>query len=332
MQITASNYSDPADTSPEHVPSWLVCTPYYGNPDLEHLECYEALWAMYPELRQPLRGRESGSHILRIKSCAYIDMARAAAAAKVLELGADGVFFIDHDIIFNPPEVIGMMRAAERERAIVYSLYSMRQSGRRAIGGLPSDVTKIECHEKGGLYPGDYGGLGFAAIPRFAIEQLGADMLELETGWCKVKPIFALRTGFPDWPELFEGFWSQCVTPFALRFAQIAVEASGGTELPSREDARTMFASIVQSISDRDYHGEDNSFFLRAKRAGIRLLCDTRPRIYHKGAYRFALEDVQLAVPRARSLTVRFQPPNNGKQRLEAVGAPQFEMLEDTRA
>lgn len=317
MKISASNYSDPADTSPEQVPNWLVCTPYYGNPDLEHLECYEALQAMFPELRQPLRGRESGSHILRIKSCAYIDMARAAAAAKVLEVGADGLFFIDHDIVFNPPEVIGMMRAAEREQAIVYALYSMRQSGRRAIGGLPSDVTKIECHMSGGLYPGDYGGLGFAAIPRFAIEQLGQDMRELETGWCKVKPIFALRTAFPDWPDLFDELIERGLIVSASREATARL--------------RRKFSAVVQTVGEPEYHGEDNSFFLRAKRAGIRLLCDTRPRVYHKGAYRFGLEDVQLAVPRARSLTVSFEPPDN-RQRLEAVGAPQFEGLEDTRA
>lgn len=317
MQLSQSNYPDPADTAPENVPNWLVCTPYYGNPDLEHLECYEALVGMYPELKKPLRGQEIGGKILRIKSCAYIDMARAAAASKALELGAGGVFFIDHDIIFNPPEVIAMMRQAERERAIVYSLYSMRQSGRRLIGGLHEDVTEIVCHEGGGLYRGDYGGLGFAAIPAWAIERLGADMLELETGWGKVKPIFSLRTSFPDWPELFD----------ALLERGILHSSFSGVRL-----CREAFAEVVAALSDGQYHGEDNSFFIRAKRMGLPVLCDTRPRIFHKGAYKFALEDGQLAVPRARALTVRFEPPENGKQRLEAVGAAQFQGLEDTRA
>lgn len=331
MQPSPSNYSDPADTAPDNIPNWLVCTPYYGNPDLEHLECYEALANQYPELKRPLRGRAIGGKVLRIKSCAYIDMARAAAAAKVLECGADGLFFIDHDIIFNPPDVIAMMRTAERERAIVYSLYSMRQSGRRAIGGLAGHVKEAEAFASGGLYPGDYGGLGFAALPRFVLEELGRDMLELETGWCKVKPIFSLRTAFPDWPELFEAFWARCMTSVTLPIARHALQAVGGAELPSKADARALFGEIVASIADRDYHGEDNSFFIRAKRAGMRVLCDTRPRVSHKGSYRYGLEDVQLAVPRARSLTLRFQPLD-GKQPLQAVGAPQFEGLEDVRA
>lgn len=326
MQLCQSNYPDPADTAPENVPNWLVCTPYYGNPDLEHLESYEALVGMYPELKKPLRGQEIGGKILRIKSCAYIDMARAAAASKALELGADGVFFIDHDIIFNPPEVIAMMRQAERERAIVYSLYSMRQSGRRLIGGLHEDVTEIVCHEGGGLYRGDYGGLGFAAIPAWAIERLGADMLELETGWGKVKPIFSLRTSFPDWPELFDALLAHGL------LNERAVHDGDTRRGVAPSILRKEFARVVESLSDGQYHGEDNSFFVRAKRAGLRVLCDTRPRIFHKGAYKFALEDTPLAVPRARSLTGIFKPLENGKQRLEAVGAGQFEGLEDTRA
>jgi hypothetical protein len=296
-----------ADILSECLPNYLVCTPYYGGWDGEHIGCYEALKREYRALR-----------CYRVTGCPYIDMARAVAAARCIEGGFDGLFFVDHDIIFDPQELVGMMRAAHREQAIVYAMYCMRQSGRRTIGMLPGE-GKRDFGKGGGLVPGDHGGLGFAAIPRAALETIGAELPTLETSWAKCKAMFALRAGFPDWAELYDALWS-----------------AGLLVLDSSPDEahRPLFARVVREVSGSEYVGEDGSFFHRARRHGIPILCDTRPRIAHKGSYKYGLEDVQLVVPRARSLTIDFQAPDNGVglQPIEAVGAAQFEGLEDMRS
>jgi hypothetical protein len=253
------------------------------------------------------------SSIYRVLGCPYIDIARGTAAQLCLEAGFKGLFFIDHDIVFEAQDVIAMARQAEEQQAIVYQLYSMRTSGKRAIGAPHPSVKQAVFHEGGGLYPGHYGGFGFAAIPRFVLEQIGADMLELDTGWSRVKGIFSLRSGFPDWQELRD-----------------ALGRAGALTEDERVDQVATWKRVIRELSGNDYAGEDLSFFHRAKRLGIKTLVDTRPRIAHKGAYRYGLEDVQLAVPRAKSLTIDFreitQPGQ--RQKIEAVGADQFEDLE----
>src|SRR5579872_5519783 len=65
-----------ADILSECLPNYLVCTPYYGGWDGEHIGCYEALKREYRALR-----------CYRITGCPYIDMARAVAAARCIEGG-----------------------------------------------------------------------------------------------------------------------------------------------------------------------------------------------------------------------------------------------------
>jgi hypothetical protein len=297
------SYPD-ADILNQRLPNYLVCTPYYGGWDGEHIGCYEALKREYPALR-----------CYRVMGCPYIDMARSVAAARCIEGGFDGLFFVDHDIIFDPQELVGMMRAAHREQAIVYALYCMRQSGRRTIGRLPTEGKRV-FGKGGGLELGVDGGLGFAAIPRAALETIGADMPVLETSWAKCKPLFALRAGIPDAGELFD----------ALLKADLLL-----VQLGQWQKYRARFLEVVGAAMGTEYVGEDGSFFARARHCDVPILCDTRPRIAHKGTYKYGLEDVQCVVPRARSLTIDFQSPEDGRQPIAAVRADQFEGLRDMR-
>lgn len=280
-----------------------MATPYWGAMDVEHLDCVLALRKLYPQIAQ--QG-------YRITGCAYIDIARATAAAKALEAGYSGLFFIDHDIIFDPRDVIGLMRAAERTQTVCYGLYSMRASGKRMIGAFEKGTKRADCFAGGGLYPGQDGGLGFAAIPRAVLEAVGRDMLELETGFSKVKPLFALRAGFPDWPELFEALARKGLI--------------GGTEWHRNEVRES-----IRELAAGWYAGEDISFFHRVRRAGFQPLVDTRPRLAHKGSYKYGLEDVQVCVPRGESLTlhlVEIEDPNDpAEQQKLFAAASQFEGL-----
>jgi hypothetical protein len=244
------------------LPNYLVCTPYWGAVDSDHLDSVLALRKLYPSLK---------SH--RITGCAYIDIARATLCREAETGGFDGVFFIDHDITFWPPDVPMVIEAAEREQCCVSGIYSMRSTGDRMIGCFDPSVKRAVCFEGGGLYPAPYSGLGFTAIPRKVLEDVGRDLPLVKTGFSECRPMFALRIG------------------------------------------------------DGWYSGEDISFFHRVKQAGHRLLVDTRPRLFHKGSYLYGLEDVQIGVPRARSLELELVPLDEGTERprMVAAGAEQFE-------
>lgn len=309
--------------SPEGVPGYLICTPYYGAADFDHLSGYQRLMREYPALVRPFvpKGATESTakgQIYRITGCPYIDVARGAAAAVALRGGFEGLFFIDHDIIFDPQDVVAMMREAHREQAIVYQLYSMRTSGKRAIGAPDPSVKKATFHKGGGLYPGLYGGFGFTAIPRFALEAIGESMLELDAGWAKLQGIFSLRSGFPDWRELKEA---------------LSCEGALADHLRAHESDE-IWKRVIRKLSGNDYAGEDISFFHRAKRLGLKTLLDTRPVIAHKGTYRYGLEDVQLCVPRFESLEIDFTEITEAgqRQRVQAIAPESFEGLRDNRA
>jgi hypothetical protein len=62
-------------------------------------------------------------------------------------------------------------------------------------------------------------------------------------------------------------------------------------------------------ISDPDgnrYLGEDYAFCERARRAGHRIVIDTTIRLGHIGAYTYQWEDAVQTVPRALTVTLRF--------------------------
>lgn len=302
MVATRSNFP-PEEISPEGVPRYLVATPYWGALDVEHLDCVMRFRALYPE---PIVRK------YRVTGCAYIDIARATAAAAALDGDFEGLFFIDHDIIFDPRDAVALMRQAHRLQTVVYSLYSMRTPGRRAIGEFDPSVEQAVFFEGGGLYPGRYGGLGFAAIPRQVLLDVGRDMPELTTGFGKVKPLFALRSGVPDWPELFE---------VLLHAGLLNEQHNSVTEL------RAAMGKLCASFSEGWYAGEDISFFHRVVRAGYKPMIDTRPRIWHKGSYKYGLEDVQVVVPRGDilELTLNRTAEVDPAQDLVGACAEQFE-------
>jgi hypothetical protein len=308
----------------EGVPPYLVATPYYGGGDLDHLKCIERLRGEYPSVVEPWRPDghiPARSRLYQIIGCAYIDVARATAAAHCLERGFAGLLFIDHDIVFDPQDAVALMRQAERERAIVFAMYSMRKPGGKPIGCFSPEVTEVKFFEGGGLYPAIYGGFGLCAIPRFALEAVGRELLELETGFSKVKALFGLRSGVPDWPELFDAFWKRSERLLRLDARSLA-------DSTDRSYFRALFAESVAEISKGEYGGEDTSFFHRARRAGIRVLADTRPRIFHKGSYLYGIEDIGVRVPRGRTLEVTFEDFENGQHPIFAADGEKFEGCE----
>lgn len=166
----------PSDPRNWKLERYAVCTPYFGNPDLGHIDCY-----------QPLRRRYD---VFRTVGCPYIDQARAALC-KMAENHA-GVFFIDHDIHFHADDVERLIEAAMLEGTVVAGIYSERRAGKgKIIGCFDPSYDVIDCFARGGLYDGVFAGLGFCAIPRHVLEAVGKNMPRLRTSFCDgVKPLF----------------------------------------------------------------------------------------------------------------------------------------------
>jgi hypothetical protein len=282
------------------LPNYLVCTPYWGAIGVNHLDSVLAMRQLYPSLK---------CH--RITGCAYIDIARATLCREAEMGGFDGVMFIDHDITFWPPDVPQLIETAEREQCCVSGIYSMRKTGDRMIGCFDPSVKRAVCFEGGGLYPAPYSGLGFTAIPRKVLEDVGRNLPLVKTGFSVCRPMFSLRCGVPDVAELVEAMWRAGIH-------------SNGMPL---DEMRAKVLAIAAEQAAGWYSGEDISFFHRVQRAGHRLLVDTRPRLFHEGSYLYGLEDVQVGVPRAKSLELELVPldESNDRPAMVAASADQFE-------
>lgn len=260
---------------------YAVATPYFGGLDVDHNDCKLWLQRDLPELKH-----------YRIVGCPYIDMARAALVRLAELKGHKGIVFIDHDILFQPVDVLRLIKAAEEKQAIVSGVYCMRKSGDRLIAGFAADVPRATFFKGGGLYPGAWSGLGFTAIPWSAIEKI-----------------------------VSHHGTKRCRLPMSM--VGVSEEAR-----ENMKDADLVWPLFALDTSGEHYQGEDISFIQRARAAGVPLYLDTRPALFHKGSYRFGVEDAACVVPRGETLEVEFTrelPP------LVAVGAERFEGLSSAR-
>lgn len=259
-----------------HLPNYAICTPYWGAKDIEADDCKEWLKRAVPTLKH-----------YRVTGCAYIDMARAALV-RMVEIGKhQGLVFIDHDILFQPQDVVNLILAAEERQAVVSGVYCMRKSGDKVIGGFAEHLQSVTCFEGGGLYEGAWSGLGFTAIPWSVIEAV-----------CRYLPRLRTPLELPPGWESESGFIDQVWPAFAL------------------------------DASEDWYNGEDISFLKRVRAAGKELFLDTRARLWHKGSYRYGLEDANVIVPRASSLVLELK---HERPEPTAADAQKFEGLETPR-
>lgn len=260
----------------ESVADYAICTPYWGAKDVEHDDCKRWLRAAVPRLKH-----------YRVTSCAYIDMARAVLLRRVELGGHKGIVFIDHDILFQPLDVLRLIQAADDTGAVVAGAYCMRKSGDRLIGGFAEDVESVTFFEGGGLYAGAWCGMGFTAIPWTVIEAM--------VGHHKPPRVRA---------------------PLTASDAD-AVE-------PASDDPSLVWPLFALDTAGGWYNGEDVSFCQRLHAAGQRLYIDTRARLQHKGSYAYGIEDANVVVPRGASVQVTLQ---RSRVPLQAADAHKFEGL-----
>jgi len=243
---------------------YALCIPSFGNLDCEQQSAVYEL-------------QKLGMYTLELNGYPHIDQARAILVAQSDSVGAKGVMFIDHDIMFRPQDVLSVIAEAEVRQDPVAAVYNMRKTAHSLIGAIDVPHESEVTFFKGGkVYPALYSGLGFCAIPMGVFSDI-----------CDSHWLPALRTSIPEFT----------VRPY------FKLDTSEGYY--SGEDVS--FCRKVQGLSVKHIKGEvtegtpntvDWDIRREGKGAGHRVWADTRIRIFHKGSYYYAIEDHSIAVPR----------------------------------
>lgn len=131
----------------------LICTPYYGGVDLEHIRAIAEMGKL-------------GWEQVQITGCALLDHAFGALVGIALQQQSrfDMVLFIESDIIFAPAEAIELVSAARFNNAMVGAPCIIKNPrGKLMVSGLEAETVRFG--DRGHLYKCDGLPLGFTAIP-----------------------------------------------------------------------------------------------------------------------------------------------------------------------
>lgn len=241
---------------------FALCVPSFGRLDLDQMT---ALYAL----------EKAGMTVFSIHDCAWIDQARSWLTEQALAAGK-GVFFVDHDIVFEPNDVLRLCAQALDKRSVVAAPYSMRGPGKNVIGAFDVPPGPVQFFEGGDTLPAYYSGLGFAAVPREVLE--GIELPSLASfaldGGTALRPWYAL--------DCSTGFYAGEDVSFCNRVHDLTVKQRQATD----------GIEWVMTHSGRP----------------ARVYLDTRVRIFHRGSYDYGIEDTGIVVPRIESLSAMMTP------------------------
>ncbi len=168
----------------------IVCVAYKGDRGHAHGEAIDAL------------KYRLGIPFISIVGCAHIGKARSVLATNALEQGADVVFFIDSDTIFDPLDVERVADVARETRGIVGVPYSQRQLGGIVVGGFDESIEQVTFFEGGGRYSASSAiGMGFTAIHQDVFRKMDSlpDMQIVSCIGHKCRPYFRELTVDGNW-------------------------------------------------------------------------------------------------------------------------------------
>jgi hypothetical protein len=268
--------------------NYAFCVPTFGG--LDH-DQQEELWQL----------EKAGCTIIEYRDCTYIDQARSYLTKLALKSGHDGVFFLDHDIMFRPCDALQVIAEAEARQDVVSGVYCMRKTAHSLIGATAVEVgTEVGFFDLGSVVPALYSGLGFSAIPKAVIHALDAQLPELWSEACKtmMRPYYAL--------DVNGTFYSGEDASFCARVQGITIkmlEASGSRLQAEGASARSPEPEAF-SRPGANPNGHDWDLQADASKALTRhkVWLDTRVRIFHRGSYDYGIEDHNIAVPRYAKL------------------------------
>lgn len=261
---------------------YLVGVLYYGSKDDEHDACMKKL-ERHPRIL----------NLAEVKGCPYIDIGRATLAEYALAMeDCEGLLFIDHDILFDSTSVDQILESCDQTRGVVGAAYSMRSAGSKMIGAIDVHACgdrPIVFFDGGGVYPALYLGMGFTAIHRDALQAIVTHAEAVRE---------KRRTLTLELEQQLEAASYAARDRGRALLAELSRELSDPLPTLSNGVTKTQirpFFSLLQR--EGAYYGEDVSFCLRAKDAGVGVFMDSRVRVAHKGTYAYELEDCGFVVP-----------------------------------
>lgn len=237
---------------------FALCIPSFGALDVDQNHAVDKL-------------AKAGMVVIRVHDCPWIDQSRSWLSEKALELGR-GVFFLDHDIVFEPNDVLRLCEQGLEKNTVVSAAYCMRKSGANIIGAFDVPPGPITFFEGGSTLPAHYSGLGFSAIPAGVLEGIELPKLHSAESRRLLRPWFALdcSTGFYAGEDV-----SFCKRVHDLTIRTVERDGPGGSQV-----------EWVPAHSGRP----------------CRIFIDTRVRIMHRGSYDYGIEDAGIVVPRTATV------------------------------
>ncbi len=242
---------------------FALCIPSFGALDLDQQAGVFAL-------------ENVGMTVIGLHDCPWIDQARSWLTERALSLGK-GVFFLDHDIMFHPNDVLRLCEQALEKNGVVAAPYCMRRSGKNIIGSFDLPPGPVQFFEGGATHPAFYSGLGFAAVPKDVLEAIELPKLEsralsIAVGWgAKIRGWYGL--------DCSTGFYAGEDVSFCNRVHDLRIK-----------------------MMERDA-GFDAQWEMTHSGRPARVFLDSRVRIFHRGQYDYGIEDAGIVVPRIESLS-----------------------------
>lgn len=260
IQTSVVNDGPPGD---EPGAKFALCIPSFGALDVDQTNRVDEL-------------QKAGMMVVRIHDCPWIDVSRSWLAETALEAGR-GVFFLDHDVIFHPNDVLRLCEQALDRDAVVAGAYCMRSSGKNVIGAFDVPPGPIDFFKMGSTLPAHYSGLGFASIPESVLREMPL-------------PVGSLH---------------HMMTTRRLR-SWFALDCS--TNFYAGEDV-----SFCKRVHDLSIHTVENDGEVEwiptaSGRKNCRIFIDTRVRLAHRGSYDYGIEDAGCVVPRCDELRTVMTP------------------------
>lgn len=100
--------------------------------------------------------------------CPYISAARATMLRKALDAKATHVVFIDHDVSWEPSD---MLKILEAEGEVVCGTYRFKKAEEEYMGGIISDAIGRPVVRKDGAVKADLIPAGFLRITRYVVNR-----------------------------------------------------------------------------------------------------------------------------------------------------------------
>lgn len=190
-----------------------------------------------------------------IQDDALISRSRSRAASKFLAGPADVLFMLDHDVAFQPGNLIETALRAHKQQAVVGGFYSNRAYRQGHASRFFAKKT-VAVPGEDRLLEAEYVATGFLAVPRAVVDNVHTRLLN-----------------HPD-PDL-------CVR-------ECAETLQGGV---FRDSFRCISIPSELVPGKYEYLSEDWAFCYRARKVGAQCFLWTKPILTHFGRHGFTVED-----------------------------------------